>query len=86
MGVLSRLCSRRNLVLRTSLLVSLSLIVTVPAGAAPDVQALEELGKRVLPPGTTSRQAMARNCWPVADVNNGRLSSAVTPNLFGDLA
>jgi cytochrome c peroxidase len=37
------------------------------------------------PPGTTSKQAMARNCWPVAEVNNGRLSSAVTPNLFGDL-
>ncbi len=37
------------------------------------------------PPGTTSRQAMARGCWPQAEVNNGRLSSATTPNLFGDL-
>ena len=37
------------------------------------------------PPGTPSWKAMARNCWPVAEVNNGRLSSAPTPNLFGDL-
>lgn len=37
------------------------------------------------PPGTTSKQAMARGCWPVAEVNNGRLSSGETPNLFGNL-
>jgi hypothetical protein len=28
---------------------------------------------------------MARGCWPQAEVNNGRLSSATTPDLFGDL-
>ena len=37
------------------------------------------------PAGTTSRQAMARGCWPVAEITQGRLSSGVTPNLFGDL-
>jgi len=37
------------------------------------------------PPGTRSWEAMKRDCWPEAEVNNGRLSSAVTPNLFGDL-
>jgi cytochrome c peroxidase len=37
------------------------------------------------PAGTTSREAMARGCWPQAEVNNGRLSSALSPNLFGDL-
>jgi hypothetical protein len=37
------------------------------------------------PPGTPSGLAMARGCWPLAEVNNGRLSSATTPNLFGDL-
>jgi cytochrome c peroxidase len=37
------------------------------------------------PPGTRSRQAMARGCWPEAEVNNGRLSSGVIPDLLGDL-
>jgi cytochrome c peroxidase len=37
------------------------------------------------PPGTRSREAVARGCWPEAEVNNGRLSSGVTPNLLGDL-
>lgn len=37
------------------------------------------------PPGTPSWLAMARDCWPLAEVNNGRLSSATTPDLFGDL-
>jgi cytochrome c peroxidase len=37
------------------------------------------------PAGTPSWLAMARGCWPLAEVNNGRLSSATTPDLFGDL-
>jgi cytochrome c peroxidase len=37
------------------------------------------------PPGTPSRLAMARGCWPLAEVNNGRLLSGTTPDLFGDL-
>lgn len=44
-----------------------------------------ELDPVACPPGTTSKQAMTRKCWPLAEVNNGRLSSGVTPNLFGDL-